>query len=427
MTDAVAPPLRAAAATSSATRRLSLITVDQALSSASNLLVLLLAAHALSAIDFGRFGLIMLIYTFALGPTHACVSVPVVIHPEDADHRRWDVLGSALVLSVWGGVLCAGVGGLLFLSHSVMAAPILALGLLLPLLQFQDVGRNFAFARAQPARAITLDTIWLVLMLGAIVGIHVVGQVSLFTFMLAWGGTGGIAGLWMFVQYGPPRRGHMSLAWVRERWPFSWRSLVSELTHSGGALIGAGMITFVSSALGVAAVRAALLLGRPSGALQAAVATSVAADVAREVPDDHGLRRQQRRAMSISTVVALVNLTILILLPGWLGRALLGNVWPVISSLMLAVGLSVVAMAAQSGVRAVLLGRRQMGTTMVVDIIGAVVLIVSVIVGAKLSGATGAVWSLVVGNGVTGLCWWIAFVRYLRRDRRRGPGRHRLS
>jgi hypothetical protein len=100
-------------------------------------------------------------------------------------------------------------------------------------------------------------------------------------------------------------------------------------------------------------------------------------------------------------------------LPDWAGKALLGNVWPLIEPLMLAVGLTVVGTAAQSGVRAVLLGRRQIKITMVADLAGAAITIGSMAVGAYVGDAPGAVWGLVVGQALTAAFWWGAFLRYL--------------
>src|SRR5689334_24441692 len=45
-------------------RRASLVTFDQGISSASNLLMLIWVAHALSAADFGRFSLVFFVWVF---------------------------------------------------------------------------------------------------------------------------------------------------------------------------------------------------------------------------------------------------------------------------------------------------------------------------------------------------------------------------
>jgi O-antigen/teichoic acid export membrane protein len=399
--------------TGSAGRRAGLVTLDQVLSGASNLFVVLLGAHVLTPLDFGVFSVILLTYGFALAPTRAVISVPVLVHPEDADERPWRVLGSASVLGSWVGAIFMVVGALLYLSGSDMGPAALLSGLLLPLLQLHDVGRYLAIARHNPGRALILDLTWLVLMVGAFVVAQAFELLSLVSLVLIWGGSGAAAALWLFVHYRLPSREDISLTWLRERWDFSWRSLVANTSTMGGALFGAVAISFVSSPVAVAAVRAALLLGRPSAMVQMSVASSVAADVARDTTDARGLRKHQLRAMSISGAAALVNLGVLMALPDWAGKALLGNVWPLIEPLMLAVGLTVVGTAAQSGVRAVLLGRRQIKITMVADLAGAAITIGSMAVGAYVGDAPGAVWGLVVGQALTAAFWWGAFLRYL--------------
>lgn len=400
----------------SAHRRAGMVTIDQAVSGASNLLVVLLGAHALTPLEFGVFSLILLGCVFALAPTRALIAVPVLVHPEDADEQPWRVLGSATVLGTWVGAAFGVVGALLYLFGSDMAPAVLLSALLLPFLQVHEVGRYLAIARHSPVRALILDVTWLVLMVGAFAALQALDLLSLMSLILIWGGSGAVAALWILVHYRLPGRRDISMRWVRERWDFSWRSLVANTSTMGGALLGAVAISFVSSPVAVAAVRAALLLGRPTNMVQMSVASSVAADVARDTTNARGLRRHQLRAMSISAAAALVNLAVLMTLPDWAGKAVLGNIWPLIEPLLLPVGLAVVATAAQSGVRAVLLGRRQIEITMVADLAGAALTIGSLAVGAYVGDSAGAVWGLVVGQGLTAAFWWGSFLRYLRRN-----------
>jgi O-antigen/teichoic acid export membrane protein len=399
----------------SARRRVTAVTIDQGLSGASNLLILLLAAHVLAPIDFGRFALILLICAFSLNPARAIISLPVTVHPEDADQRPWDVLGSALVLALMGGTLCSIVGAVLFFAGSSMGLATLALGVLLPQLTLHDVARYVAIAQSRPMRAILLDSTWLVVMIGGVVAAVVFDLAdALLPLILVWGGSGAIASLWIFRQYGFPHRGDISLGWLRERWDFSGRSLIASISVTGSGLVGASLISLASSPIAVAAVRASQLLGSPTANVQMAVSTSVAADVAREGASDRTyLIRQQRRAMAISGAFAFANLGILVWLPAWAGRLLLGNVWPLLEPLMLAVGLTMVAMAAGSGIRAVLLGCRQIQFTMRADIAGALLTVGALVVGAVYWDAAGAVWGLVVGRALGAGVLWFAYWVFL--------------
>jgi O-antigen/teichoic acid export membrane protein len=341
------------------------------------------------------------------------VSATVVVHPEDADERpRW-VLGTAVLLSVVAGALCVGAGGILWWADSALGLPVLVVGLLMPLLAVQDVGRYLGIAQSRPGKAVVLDTLWLVLMVAALVAVEVVHKPTLMWIVSAWAVAGAVAGAWVFVQHGVPRAGELSFDWLRHRWHFSWRSLVASSSTAIVALVGSSLMAVVSGPIAVAALRAALLLERPSTTVQTALATSAATDIAREQPDNAGLLAHQRRTMILSSAVAALNMVAVLVIPDSIGRLVLGQVWEVVEPLLLIVGLHVAAFAAQSGVRAVLIGRRRIESVMMVDIVGTVLSIAGVVVGAGVGDAKGAMWGAVIGQSVTALVWWMVLVRHL--------------
>jgi len=403
-------PVRA----STAGRRASLVTFDQGISSASNLLVLIWIAHALSPADFGRFSLVFFVWVFTQnGLVRSLVSSTVMVHPEDADERPRSVLGAATLLSLAVGVFCMVAGAGIWWAGSDVGPPLLLVGALMPLLGVQDVGRYIGIAESKPGRAVVLDTIWLVLLVAAFVAVDVAGHATLMWLVAAWAGSGALSGAWVFVQHGIPRAREMSLDWLRTRWHFSWRSLVASSSSAAVALVGSSLMAIVSGPVAVAAVRAALLLERPSTTVQTAVATSAATDIAREHSDNAGLLRHQRRTMVASIAVAVINMAVLLVIPDSVGKLLLGRVWDIVQPLLLVVGFHVGAIAAQSGVRAALMGRRQIQSVMVVDITGTVLSIIGLVVGAGIADAEGAMWGGVVGQAITAAIWWVVLVRHL--------------
>lgn len=395
-------------------RRASLVTFDQGISSASNLLVLIWIAHALSPADFGRFSLVFFVWVFTQnGVVRSLVSSTVMVHPEDVDERPRSVLGAAVLLSLAVGAFCVVAGAGLWWAGSDVGPPLLLVGALMPLLGVQDVGRFLGIAESKPGRAVVLDTIWLVLLVGAFVAVDTVDDPTLMWLVAAWAGSGAAAGLWVFVQYGVPRARELSLDWLRDRWHFSWRSLVASSSSAAVALVGSSLMAIVSGPVAVAGVRAALLLERPSTTVQTAVATSSATDIARERSDNAGLLRHQRRTMTASIAVAAINMAVLLLIPDSLGKLLLGGVWDIVQPLLLVVGFHVGVLAAQSGVRAALMGRRQIQSVMIVDIAGTVLSIIGLVIGAAMADAQGAMWGGVVGQGITAAIWWVVLVRHL--------------
>jgi O-antigen/teichoic acid export membrane protein len=392
----------------SANRRLSLVTVDQILSSLSNIAALIWVAHAFEPIDFGRFSLVVLVYTVAQVVFRSLISTTAIVHPEDADTRAGDILGATIVLGIGASILCSAAGLALIAADSAMGGPILVFGLSLTFLVLHDVGRYLAIAKQQPAGAVTLDSLWFALLIVGFVGTEQLGLDSLTWLIAAWTGSGVIASLWVFVQCGAPTGG--GLAWLRARWDFSWRSMVSGLSASGTALATASLMTLFSSPIAVAAFRAATLLGAPSTAVQMAVGTSAAADIAREREDPGAVWRHVRRAILIATVVGILNLVVLVFLPDVVGHAVLGEAWDIVEPLMLAVSLKVLLMAAQSGLRASLIGTHRIQAAMVTDVVSIVLVGACMVVGAAWGDAEGALWAMAVGTGVSTVCWWIAVI-----------------
>lgn len=407
------PPVVALPTQVGAGRRASVVTIDQAISGVSSLLLLIGAAHALSAADFGRFTLVFFAWAFTQGAVvRSLVASTVVAHPEDADQRPRAVLGATVLLSLASGLLCVIAGAACWWADSNVGPPLVLVGVLMPLLGVQDAARYIAVAESRAGRAIVLDSIWLGLMLIALWGVVLHG-VTLLWLVAAWAGSGALSGLWVFVQHGVPRARELSFDWLRLRWYFSWRSLVASSSTSAVALIGSALLALVSGPLAVAAVRAALLLERPSTTVQTAVATSAAVDIAREKSDNTGLMRHQRRALLASIAVAIVNFGILMVIPDWAGELVLGNVWKLVEPLLFVIGVHIATLAAQSGVRAALIGRRQIHEVMLVDIIGTALAIVGLVIGAVVADAQGAMWGAVIGQAITAVIWWVALVRHL--------------
>lgn len=396
---------------------MSLVTVDQGLSSASNLLVLVAVAHLLQPVDFGRFSLLFLVYGVGQALVRSAVSVPVLVHPEDArDHPR-TAIGAAILLGLLCGAICVAAGGVMWLAGDVMAPSVIVLGCCLASLLVHDVGRYLGFARAVPGRAIVLDSLWVVLAVIGFVLAERLHATQLSSLVLAWAGAGAIAGLWVLVQYGLPRGRELTLDWIRRRWAFVWRSVVSNVAAQLVGLTGGLLAAVVSSPVAVAVLRASLLVGRPSATVQAGVGASTAGDVARDDPEDGGARHM-RRALVVCLVVALANMVALLLLPDFLGRLVLGEVWPLVKPLILAVGLFGLAASVHTAVQAVLVGRHQMTLVLFLELAGAVVGVICVVVGAAVGDAAGALWGTFVGQSIAATGWWIAYRRGQTRRKR---------
>lgn len=398
-------------------RRMTLVTVDQVLSGASNLLVVIFIAHLLSPGDFGRFTLLFLGYTVVGVIGRSLIGQTTMVHPDDADQRPRAILGSTVLFAIGSGVLFVAAGaGLQFASPS-LGESLMWLGLFIPLMLIQDVGRFLGIARHQPGRAIWLDAQWMALEVGLFVLLFLRDEATLVLCSIVWGASGALSGLWVFVQYGVPRLADVNFAWLRSRWDFSWRSMVTSTTTQVSALVGFSAVAVVSSGIVVGAVRAANLLTRPGTTVINGVARSSVADMARERPDNRALVPHMRRTLLVSMAAAIANLVVLVSLPDIVGRAILGQTWPVAEPLLFAAGLQVVCIAARNGTRAALLARRDIRVIMVFDIAGSVLLITLSFIGALIAEAQGVMWATVVGQAILTVVWWFVFRhRYRRTD-----------
>lgn len=387
-------------------RRLGLVTIDQILSGITNVATLVWVAHAASPLGFGQFSLVMMVFMVAQVAFRSLVSTTVLVHPEDADDRVPDVLASALVLSSLSGLLAALAGIVLQVASSELGVPLIILGLALPGLLVQDVGRHLAIARQLPSHAVTLDLIWMAGLSGGFVLLHLRGSATVGSLVAVWATAGFVAGVVALLQNGMPAS--VGLGWVRERWDFSWRSMVSGLSASATVLVTASLMTLFSSPLAVAAFRSASLLASPSTAVQLAVSTSAATDIARERDDSEAVARHMRRAIVIATAIGVANLLVLVLLPDAVGRLLLGDAWYVVEPFMLAISLRIVLMSAQAGIRASLIGRHRMQLAMVTDVVSIVMVGLAMVIGAATGDVAGALWGMAVGTGISTLCWYVA-------------------
>ncbi|NHA01518.1 hypothetical protein G5V59_21620 [Nocardioides sp. W3-2-3] len=154
---------------SSAGRRLRVITVDQAVSGASNVLILVLAAQVLGVEAFGLYGIVFTAFVTVQGCLRALLCEPLLVHPEEAEERPGDAIGTTTLLGLGAGVLLVVAGLVTHLWHAELAGSFIVLGVCMPLIALQDLGRYLGFTTHRPSFSLMIDTVWLVLMIAVIV------------------------------------------------------------------------------------------------------------------------------------------------------------------------------------------------------------------------------------------------------------------
>lgn len=386
-------------------RRMRLILADQLLSGGSNVLVAMVAAHVLPTASFGLYGIVSMTYILAAGVIRALVNDPVLVHPEQALSRRAEVVGANLALGLIVGALVALGGAFARLASVPLGDALMILGACLPLLGLQDLGRYLGIVSQRPGRAIILDGLWLVLLAGFLPFVILGHAQTLPVFILAWAGAGALAGLLVPLYYRNPLL-RSGVQWLTYTWWFSWRYLASYLTTQTaglGALVGVGAI---AGAAPLGGVQGSILLTRPYGLFQAALNASAVSEVARSAAGAAEVRAHALRTSRLATLVAIVNTAIMLALPTFLGRVVLGETWTAARPLLWATGVQIVFLGMSTGFRATLLGRKQAHYTVMVDIVATICTMVAVFIGVWWNGALGAVWGATIVQGLAVLVWW---------------------
>jgi O-antigen/teichoic acid export membrane protein len=398
----------------SARRRLGLVTIDQAISGGSNVLVALLAARLLSSAEFGLFGIVLLGYMLLVGLTRGLVSDPLLLHPEEVPKRAGEAIGATCILAVAQALVLFAIGLLVQLWSPPLGDALMVLSACMPLLQLQDLGRYLAIAIHRPVRAVVLDSVWLALMLVAIAVLFTVSDDrSLPLLVGAWAGSGAIAGLLLFANY-RWREVRLGLSWPRYTWRFSWRFLIIYTAQQGSALGVSIEVGAIAGARALGGVQGALLLVRPFTMFWLAASTAGIAEIARSADDPPEVWRHVRRTSWVGGAVAAVNMAVLLLLPNGLGETLLGDSWGVAQPLFLPTGLFIVLSGLLGGPIAGLIGLRAMGKATTINIVMAILGLIVAALGAVINGALGAMWLAVAGQAVMMSVSWVVFTLHMR-------------
>jgi O-antigen/teichoic acid export membrane protein len=391
-------------------RQLSVITVDQAIAGGSNVLIAVIAARLLDPAAFGLFGIVFLLYMVVQGVSRALVNDPLLVHPEEAEDRTGEVIGTSSLLGLGLGAATALVGLAVSAIDTSLGEAIVVLGLCLPLLALQDLGRYLGFATQRPSSALVLDVTWLLLLVVAVIPLFVTGTHSLPWLIAAWGGSGAAAGLLVFAEH----RVHglrLGFSWLRYTWSFSWRYLISYVSTQSGALGAASSVGAIAGARALGGLQGALLLVRPFTTFQIALTAASIGHVTRSLGAGGGvIRRYIGKVSVLTTTAAAVNLIVMVLLPDGVGRAILGDSWEVAQPLLFATGVQILFLGLLTGPRAGLLGMRAIRKLMAIDIVTTGLVFAASIVGAEINGALGAIWAVTVVQAAMTAVMWTTFL-----------------
>ncbi|WP_371790060.1 hypothetical protein OG285_02835 [Streptomyces sp. NBC_01471] len=382
--------------------------LDQAASSLTNILVLVMAARVSTTAGFAAFSMVYLTFTVLLGLNMSYVGQAVVLERGDrtalasACRSAAAFTGSASLAA--GALLAAGgaaVGGRL-------GQTFLALGLVLPFVLLQD-GLRYSFsALQQPHRALVADVLRLLCVVPALLlQPHHANPARL---VAVWGLSAvpalltGLLLLRPLVRGAPTqvrrylRRGHLGMRFVVE---FAVGNASSQL-----AVLGLGLF---ASPLAVGALRGATTLFGPLNVLF----NSVNAFGPPVLGRLGGRRATARAAAVLGCVLAGVGFgwaAVLYALPDRVGHQLLGATWQSASALLPATG-SQYAVMALGTCALVTLRVLSPRATLSLQVVFSLVSVALMLGCYPFGGVMGAAWGLAAGSALKAVAAWTRVVR----------------
>lgn len=388
---------------------------DQAVSSASNMLLAVSVASGVSASVFGEFAIIYSIYWLLLGGTRAAVLDPLLITQgnllKDAPVHLIAALTAAAV-----GAVGIPIGLALLATPLDRAWSIFFLGL--PVLLLQDALRYVGFLRQQPGRAVLLDVAWLTVMIGATV-LAVTGTIT---------GMAAVLGSWILGAFLAVLLGLtvLRLRWerlqlrarIRSVWPVSGPLIGDFALSSGAAQLTVFALPLVASTALLGSLKAAQVANGPLNITVAAATVICLPIVAGVVESGSGgaaALRVGRLASATLAGVAVVYGGVLALLPDSIGRTLFGQSWDS-GWLVAAVSAQMVLFGITHGALLAMRGSRNTRPALRVRIAVTPLSVLLPILLTAIWGRTGLMAGLVIAAAAMAVASWVVAVRVVPQD-----------
>ncbi|MER7764715.1 hypothetical protein [Streptomyces sp. NPDC097619] len=379
---------------------------DQAASSLTNILVLVLAARLSSADGFAAFSMVYVAFSVLLGANMAYVGQTVVL-------ERGPGIGAACRSAISFTALASAGAALLLLPVGLLTAgaggrSFLALAAVLSLVLVQDGLRYCFSALRQPHRAFAADLLRLACVVAALAvqprgadpgrlvlvwGLSALPALALGLYLLRPFTTGTRAALRPYL-----RRGHLGQ-----------RFLVEFAVGNGSSQLAVFGLGVFATPLAVGALRGATTLFGPLNVLFNSANAFGPPFLGRL----GGRRAVVRATAGLGLLFALTGAgwaAVLYALPDRLGRELLGETWTAAAALLPATGTQYAVMGLGT---CALLTLRVLSpkATLSVQVVFSLLSVVLLLVGYALWGAPGAAWGLAAGSALKAVAAWTRVAR----------------
>ncbi|MCX5375745.1 hypothetical protein [Streptomyces sp. NBC_00091] len=380
--------------------------LDQAASSATNILVLVLAARLSPASGFADFSMVYVTFSVLLGLNTAYVGQSVVL-------EKGEPLGAVCRSAVgFTGAASAAAGALLVVAGLLVPGgagrAFLALGLVLPLVLVQD-GLRYCFSALRvPERALAADA----LRLGCVVAALAVQPegASAGRLVLVWGVSALPAlalGLWLLRPH--VRGSRTDLRPYLRRGHLGQRFAVEFAVGNGSSQLAVLGLGVFATPLAVGALRGATTLFGPLNVLFNS-ANAFGPPVVGRASGKRGVVRLTALMGAALAVLGAGWAAALYALPDRLGRQLLGDTWAAASALLPATGAQYAVMGLGT---CALLTLRVLNpkATLSLQVVFSLLSVGLLLGGYALWGVAGAAWGLALGSAAKAAAGWLRVAR----------------
>jgi O-antigen/teichoic acid export membrane protein len=409
-TDAV--PARASRrATTSSQRVLVLTVIDQGASSVSNFALALIVAHYSSASALGVFAILTTTYVLSQGLVRSLSSDCLLTRSENdgglrATYERAGYL-AAIVLSIALTAVILAVSGFL---PSAFTLPFVIFAVSFPLMACQDFARFIGISRYDPAYAIWLDVVWLILFLVAYVVLRHAGLTTLPWLFGAWSGAGALVGLWTLrAHLARSGRVRMLRFWDESERAVGVRFAGQFMLVQSWTYVIAYLLLFVLPLSAIGEFKLSQLALGPISVLLVGVQSALIALAAKRFQVDPPRAVRFLVLAAIGAFVITLTWTALVYgVPAHTMTTVFGPSWPASRVIVpysgLALATSAVAGVATSGLRAM----RAASENFRLAVVMVPFLFIFCMGGAKFWGTRGAATGLAASGAIYSvLAWWL--------------------
>jgi O-antigen/teichoic acid export membrane protein len=395
---------------------------DQALSSGTNFVPIILLARYLGPAGYGNFSLVFLSWFGALALIRSALMQPFTLAAASTTGAVWKSIAKrasgAVVLAglVSGGVfvvVAAIVGVSTDLGKGMLVVAVLAPGLAL-----QEFWRIAAYSASRARTAFANDAVWA---LGQVVAFSILlwrGNVTVTGSLVAWGAGAVLAAAVGVVQLSVlPRIDTAAIRWARE-WAAvgAWFTLVSA-TFTVGALTVAIVIAAQTGSEGLGLFRTVQNLFGPVQLLTIGAESAFLPYLVRTIKNKggNGVAESRQYSLLMAGAVGVYGIVMLVAAYSVLTRVFgpeFASASVLVFPTMVAFVLDAAASGASLRLRAGAMGR----PLFVAQLLATIARVGAVAVLATAGGLRAGVWGLVVGSGVGCVAMWAQVARGARQE-----------